>query len=270
MINNIKVSIIMATYNGKKDLIWEAIKSVINQTYKDFELIIINDDSTNDVENTILEFQKEDNRIIYIKNIKNIKQSNSRNKWINISKWKYIAIIDDDDIWSDKDKLSKQIKYMDNNPKCWICWTNMIIVNNNLEEIRKVRYNQSDNELRNDALRTNPMAHSSVVIRKEIIDKVWWYNNIYNLVEDYELILRIWKISNFHNIDSYSIKYRINPNSVSRKNKLKQKIKVFELMYKYRKEYPNYLKSMILRIWAWILPETIAIKFWKYLKPIIK
>ena len=69
------VSVILPTYNGKKERITESIDSVLNQTFKDFEFIIINDCSTNDIEKTIKEYEKKDSRIIYVKNEKNLKQT---------------------------------------------------------------------------------------------------------------------------------------------------------------------------------------------------
>jgi glycosyltransferase involved in cell wall biosynthesis len=73
------ISIILSTYNGSK-YITESIKSVLNQSYKKFEFIIINDFSTDNVEKIILDFQKKDNRIIYLKNKKNLNVSASRNE----------------------------------------------------------------------------------------------------------------------------------------------------------------------------------------------
>jgi glycosyltransferase EpsE len=77
--NNPKISIVMSTYNGSK-FIKDSIVSVINQSYKDFEFIIINDCSTDNVEKIIKEFLSKDDRIIYIKNEKNLKLTASLNK----------------------------------------------------------------------------------------------------------------------------------------------------------------------------------------------
>jgi glycosyltransferase involved in cell wall biosynthesis len=74
------VSIVMPTYNGKKEWISAAIDSVLDQTYRNFELIIINDASTNTVEETILSYQHKDSRILYIKNPTNVERSVSKNK----------------------------------------------------------------------------------------------------------------------------------------------------------------------------------------------
>ena len=92
------VSVILPTYNWREEWIRQSIESVLDQTYKDFELIIINDASTNDVEKIIKEYEKMDDRIVYIKNEKNLKLTKTLNKWIDIANGKYIARQDDDDI----------------------------------------------------------------------------------------------------------------------------------------------------------------------------
>ncbi len=107
MANISSISIILSTYNGSR-YIRESIESVLSQSYKNFEFIIINDCSSDRTEEIILQYQKKDKRIIYIKNETNLKLTESLNKWIRASKWEYIARIDDDDIWL-KNKLEKQV-----------------------------------------------------------------------------------------------------------------------------------------------------------------
>ena len=124
----INASIILPTYNGKTERLSEAINSVLAQTYQNWELIIINDASTNNIEKTILQFAKKDKRIKYIKNEQNMKQAASRNKWIKQAKGRYIAFIDDDDIWSDPKKLDKQVNFLENNPDHGLCGTSTITV----------------------------------------------------------------------------------------------------------------------------------------------
>ena len=80
MRDNPLVSVILPTYNGKSEWLSESIDSVLNQTFKDFELIIINDASTNGIEDTILKYKKKDSRIVYLKNEKNLKLTKTLNK----------------------------------------------------------------------------------------------------------------------------------------------------------------------------------------------
>ena len=104
------VSIIIPYYK-KKDYIKKTINSILKQTYKKFEIIIINDEPGELSKNILSFLKKKDSRIKIINNKKNIGAGKSRNKGINIAKGKYIAFIDSDDLWK-KNKLLKQIEFM--------------------------------------------------------------------------------------------------------------------------------------------------------------
>ncbi len=97
------------------DWIVLAIKSVLNQTYQNFELILIDDSSTNDVLDKIKDLINSDDRILFIRNNENLKLTKTLNKGIGIAKGKYIARIDDDDIWNNEKKLEKQVQFLEKN-----------------------------------------------------------------------------------------------------------------------------------------------------------
>ena len=107
------VSIITPVYNGSAT-IKKTIESVINQTYKNFEMIIVNDASDDDTDKIIKNYEKKDNRIKLVTLSKKSGASVARNKAISKAKGKYIAFLDGDDLWK-KDKLEKQIKFMEEN-----------------------------------------------------------------------------------------------------------------------------------------------------------
>ena len=106
------VSIILPTYNGNKSRLSEAINSILSQTFSDFELIIINDASTNNIETTILRYAEQEPRIVYVKNDINLKLTATLNKALWLAKWEFIARIDDDDIRIDTEKLQKQVNFL--------------------------------------------------------------------------------------------------------------------------------------------------------------
>jgi glycosyltransferase involved in cell wall biosynthesis len=108
---NPQISVIMAVYNGEKYLA-EAIESILNQTFKEFEFIIIDDGSKDNSLNIIKRYAKKDSRIIIIKNEKNMKLAWSLNKGLKIARGKYIARMDSDDI-SLTDRLEKQYYFLE-------------------------------------------------------------------------------------------------------------------------------------------------------------
>lgn len=250
------VSIILPTYNGEKERIWKSIDSVLNQSFKNFELIIINDASTNDIEKTIKEINKRDDRIVYIKNKKNLKLTKTLNKGISIAKWKYIARIDDDDERIDKNKLEKQVDFLEKNTEYWIVWTNAKIINNLWEEQHHIMRPSTDKEIRENMLTWCRFIHSSVLIRKTILDRVWWYNSEWNMSEDYELWMRIWLSSKMHIFKEDSVLYTVNTNWITSKNYRKQKLMALKLFFKYYKYYPktHIIKALCFRFWEWIIP----------------
>ncbi len=250
------VSIILPTNNGGKERFKKSVNSVLNQSFKDFELIIINDASTNDIEKTIKEVEKIDDRVVYIKNEKNLKLTKTLNKWISIAKWKYIARIDDDDEWIDEKKLEKQVNFLEKNKNYWIVWTNAKIINNVWEEQHHIVRPSTDKEIRENMLVWCRFIHSSVLIRKTILDRIWWYDPKWNMSEDYELRLRIWLTSKMHIFQEDSVLYIVNTNWITSKNYRKQKLMALKLFFKYYKYYPktHIIKALCFRLWEWIIP----------------
>ena len=110
---NNKVSVITASYNCAK-FIEESIKSVLNQSYEDLELIIVDDCSTDNTEEIVNKYIKQDSRIKFYKLDKNSGAAVVRNKGLEVAKGRFIAFLDSDDIW-DKEKLKKKINFMKDN-----------------------------------------------------------------------------------------------------------------------------------------------------------
>ena len=110
-----KVSVIMGVHNGEKTLS-RAIDSILNQTFSDFELIICDDFSTDATYKIMKSYALKDNRIIILKNERNLGLAASLNKCINISKGEYIARMDDDDI-SYSERFCRQVDFLDHNHK---------------------------------------------------------------------------------------------------------------------------------------------------------
>lgn len=131
------VSIITPLYN-KEHYIAETIRSVQAQTYTEWEMIIVDDCSTDQSARIVEEFCKDDSRIRYYKNLSNSGAAESRNRALELAEGRYIAFLDADDLWA-REKLQKQISYMKKN-ECAFSYTACGVVDEKGNEAGKVRY----------------------------------------------------------------------------------------------------------------------------------
>lgn len=203
-----KVSVLMPAYNAEK-YIWEAIQSILDhQTYSDFEFIIIDDCSTDNTWDIIQNYADKDDRILAIKNEKNLKICKTLNKGIMIAQGEYIARMDADDI-SMSDRFEKQVKFLDEHDDIGIVGGTMDIMDEQGKVYSKRQYNLTDKEIRKHIFRYSPFCHPAVMIRKTTLEKAGYYNEYGIYSEDYDLYFRIWMYSKFANLSDTIIKYRI-------------------------------------------------------------
>ena len=184
-----KISIIITTYD-RPQYLRGAIDSVLCQSFKDFELIIVNDDPRMGEADKIIDSYK-DSRIVYVKNKKNLAGAKSLNTGLRLAKGAYIAILDDDDVWNYSKKIEEQVRFLEYNPEYVLVGTNVIVVNyNNGKEITRTCFATADNELRRNIFSSNPFAHSSVMYRKDKALLVGGYDESLERGKDYDLWLR--------------------------------------------------------------------------------
>ena len=187
--NSPAVSVILPAYNCEK-YIGKAIQSVLQQTLTDFELIIINDGSTDKTETTILQFN--DPRITYLQNAENKGLIYTLNRAIELAKGNYIARMDSDDICL-QERLSKQKDYLDKHPETTMVATTISFIdaNGNDKGIWPLdRKMITPALIRNEMPFENCIAHPTIMIRADILKKLK-YNPRQVNIEDYDLWLRI-------------------------------------------------------------------------------
>lgn len=208
-----KISVVMPTFNSEKHL-KEAIDSILKQTFGDFELIIVDDLSSDNTKNIVLSYQ--DSRIRFIENkSKNI--SKALNIGILNSKGKYIARMDSDDI-ALPDRLKKQYEFLEKNKHISILGSNVIEISENGDFLKKSSLISNPTII--DALSSCVVCHPTVMLRKKDLNK--WnlrYNEQYNAAEDQELWARALLVVNIYNLDDALLKYRKHPKSATIKTK---------------------------------------------------
>lgn len=227
------ISVIMPVYNSERFL-KEAIESILNQSFEDFEFIIINDGSTDSSEAIILKFN--DSRIIYLKNNTNIGVIKTRNIGIDHARGKYIAKMDSDDI-SLLDRFAVQYDYLENNPACAVLTTNIQLID---EKGNEIGFWEDDlntktyEEISTYLPKLNCIAQPAVMAKTEVLKK-YKYNINQHCAEDWDLWLRI--IADGLRIEKINfcyLKYRIVKNSLTQtSNRLSTDHKIFNLQKNY-------------------------------------
>lgn len=182
------VSVIMSTYN-RADLLPRAIKSILNQTYKDFEFIIVDDGSTDHTENILLGFANKDSRIKLIKNKKNLGLIASRNKSLEAARGKYIAIMDSDD-QAFPNRLEKTLKVFKENPDVDAVSAATYNLDKQLDAeifLNWGEYHKIDNDFSISMMFKNTFPNPAAMYKTDFIRKhKIRYNAKYESAEDYE------------------------------------------------------------------------------------
>jgi len=229
------VSIIVPFYKKKKYVL-NSIKSILNQTYKNFEIIIIYDDSNLDDLKYILEIKRLDKRIRVFRNKENKGVGLSRNYGIKKSRGKFIAFLDADDIWHPL-KLSTQIEFMINN-NFSITHTSYNIIN---EKNKKVGTRFAKNLKFSDLIRSCDIGLSTVIIEKKLLDNLCFPN--LKTKEDYVLWLQLTKKGyEFKAFDEFLTDWRLAKNSLS-SSTFRKLIDGYNVYRKYLEQ--SILKSLI-------------------------
>lgn len=207
------ISVILPVYNGEKYL-KEAIESILNQTYTNFEFIIIDDGSKDSSLEIIKEYEKEDERIIVISR-ENKGLIATLNEGIEKAKGKYIARMDQDDI-SLPNRFEEQLKIMENDKEIVVCgsWVN-VFGENRKEKISK--YFQHDKQIKANLIMSCCFAHPSVMMRRDaFVDNNIWYDENFKNAEDYHLWTQLAKVGKFYNIPKVLLNYRFLETSMTR------------------------------------------------------
>ncbi|MGA1868152.1 MAG: glycosyltransferase [bacterium] len=216
-----EVTVLMPVYNGARFL-YEAIESILNQSFEDFDFLIINDASTDRSADIINSYR--DPRIRVIHNHTNLKIAATLNKGIKLAFGEYIARMDCDDI-SLPQRLEKQFNFMENNPEIDILGTNLIRIDEDGHVFDKQPqlYPTSPGIIRWMIFFRCCIQHPTVMMRKRIFQELGGYNPDIFHVEDYDLWLRASFTCKMANLPDKLIMYRIHNENISVKYKELQK-----------------------------------------------
>jgi len=243
--NNVKISINIVTYN-RAEYIAEAIESILIQSFSDWELIIIDDNSSDNTKSIIDEYIAKDKRVKSFKNDHNLGISKSRNIALKQSQGKYIAVLDSDDFWCDKDKLKKQYEYLEKNTDYVLAGGSFTKIDKSGKEILKIVNFSTNKDIRNRFLFKNPIAHSTVMYKRDLAILLGGYNESLDVGEDYDLWLKMGQKGKLFNFTDNFVKYRVHDDNICLTDKLKS-LRVLDVIKKYKDIYPNYYLAFLKR-----------------------
>lgn len=226
------VSVIMALYNEELRWAKEAIESILNQTHKNLQYIIVLDNPKNKELKVLVEdFQKKDKRIHFIKNAKNIGRGATRNKAIKVSKGEFIAIIDGDDI-ANKKRIQKQIEFLQKNKDSDLVFTWADFIDEDNKKISKFKPTQEDyKNIKKTIFTKHITLHPSMTLRAEILKELK-YDVTLLRSQDFDFWLRaLAKGHNFSILKEMLMNYRL-PSKENTSRRVQKQRKYFKFTIK--------------------------------------
>lgn len=258
------ISIVMSNWNGEIYL-RSSIESMLRQTFRDFEYIILDDGSTDNSRNIITQYAKTDSRITPIFFETNRGLTHALNHGIGLARGKYIVRMDSDDI-SLPDRLEKQIEYMEKpeHAHVGVCGSFCEVIDKQGERVGLKKFPVTDEQIRKAIWYRNPLQHSTTIIRKTCFDTVGLYNPRFMQTEDFELWMRIGSKFHFHNLPEVLLQYRIHGKNIV---VTKQKRMIYQVLKARRiahRRYGYYMSSRaflfyIITIASLFVPSRITL-----------
>jgi glycosyltransferase involved in cell wall biosynthesis len=204
------ISVVMGVYNGGGYL-REAVDSILDQTFTDFEFIIIDDGSIDDTK-AILESYNDD-RIVLVHQ-ENIGLTKALNKGLSIAKGKFIARQDADDI-SHPERFERQVRYMQENSDCLVLGTWMDVIDENGLKYNTFRYPEHFADIREAMKRYDPIGHGTIMARTSALVENCGYNEKFYYAQDYDFWLRLSEVGELRNLPEELYSLRLWPGSIS-------------------------------------------------------
>jgi len=246
-----KVSVIIPTYN-RAHVLKRSIQSVMNQTYKELEIIVVDDGSTDDTKDLINKLQQQDERIKYIRHDKNRGAAAARNTGIKASAGIYIAFNDSDDEWLPT-KLEEQVSILENTPPyIGVVYTGLL----RIEKDRKIylpsaKIRKKDNNIHKEIIKNKFIGLPSMLMRKVCFEKVGLFDEQLPALEDWELLIRVSKYFKFKYIPkplviAHSLSNRVStPQTHAKARKL--------ILQKHYREFSQHKKLLIKHLLLYLL-----------------
>jgi len=203
----------MPVYNGERFL-REAIESILNQTFTDFEFIIVDDGSTDNTWQILQDYAANEPRIVLVRNGTNLGVARSRNRVLALARGEYIAVMDADDV-SLPERLSTQVAFLDESPEVGVVGCAIHVIDADGSPICIVHYPTMHSLLLWSLCFRTPLAHPTVVFRKAVAERVGGYDGALVANLDRDLWQRLSSVTHFANLPDVGLLYRRHLDQIS-------------------------------------------------------
>jgi glycosyltransferase involved in cell wall biosynthesis len=242
------VSVIMATFN-RATLIGGAIQSIADQTLTDWELIVVDDGSKDSTADVMQRWGAADPRIHYIPLEHVGRIAIVSNTALDAARGLYVAILDDDDAWIDPRKLEKQVQYLEQHPECVACAGGYRIVNDKDVCVEDIFKPESDKEIRDVALRANPIANSTAMFRRDLGER---YDPDLRQFADWDFWLKVGMRGKLYNFPEIFLAYRIWNQGSSFVNQRANALSAIRVVRRHKADYPGYKRAILTARAYWL------------------
>lgn len=242
----VRVSILILA--NRVQFIDRAVRSVLAQDYQDWELIIVQDGPSLELECIMREWVRRDGRILYfpLERVGDI--GRLHNFGLQRACGDYIAILDDDDYWLVPHKLSRQVAFLDSYPDYVACGGGVLVQDEHGKELLRYLKPEQDENIKKLALVANPMAHSSTMFRRVIGERLVLYDDALGGLTDWDFWLKLGRLGKLHNFSELFTGYTLWRSGVSFARQKKNASAARRIVWKHRKVY-GFLTPAI----AWVL-----------------
>ena len=255
-----RVSVVTISHDRARFLP-EAIESVLAQSFTDWELILVDDGSTDGTEAVVAPYAARDARVRYLRNETCCGIVRSRNRGLEAAGGEYVAVLDSDDAWCDPDKLRMQVEFLDGHQDHAIVGGGVVVVDARGRETRRFQNPDTDRRIRATMLSRNPLAHSSVMFRREVALAIGGYGAEPSVArldanEYYALFLGIGCRAKMANSPNPVLKYRSHGGNTSVLKRREQMRNSLDLILSHRRDYPNLhlaVARRLFRLWLYVL-----------------
>jgi glycosyltransferase involved in cell wall biosynthesis len=258
----------MPAYNSA-GTIKQSIDSVLSQTFTDWELLAVNDQSTDETAAIMAAYAHSDERIKLVEQGSRQGVVAACNLGIKEAGGEFFARLDSDDIWVDKTKLEQQVRFLDEHKDYVLVGTGAVAGSLPSESDYYFRHPVTDIEIRKRLLSRNRFVSSSIMARMASIKELGGYSLEDKLAEDYGLILRLGSKGQIANLPGIMVWYRTNPLGLSQARNLEQVRSAFEVVQKFRRDYPGYFRASLKWRLQLLLSRTFGVRPFNVLKKIV-